>query len=172
MREKNPNLWVSPWVYGTAPRPSLPWGPERGKESKVQGKQSSWFCCFYCVFMAQLGSDLQCVQGLSTPPRLPLYIHYVWLQLHYLLLQFAHLSLGTHMWVLVFLKHQWHTQTHMQKHTQLLPDHSWQQFAPSPSTHRGVSLTLENVKSLSLVTGKLDWAFSHRNSEKLWIIHI
>lgn len=112
-----PNLWVSLWVCGTAPWPSLHWGTKRGREQGPRSHSSPFLCLLF--FEVKFGSDLQCVEGLSTPPRLSLHIHDVWLQLHHLLLQFAHLGLDTHTRVLVFLKHMWTFLTRAKKHTQL-----------------------------------------------------
>lgn len=64
------------------------------------------------VFKVELGSHLQCVQGLSTPTGLSLHIHYVWLQLHHLLLQFTDLGLDTHMGFIVFNAHVTTSYTH------------------------------------------------------------
>lgn len=85
---------------------------QRGEESKVQDHKAVVFV----VLKVKFGRDLQCVQGLSTPPRLPLHIHYVWLQLHHLLLQLTHLGLDTHTRVLVFLK-RGHARTHIYTET-------------------------------------------------------
>ncbi len=60
-------------------------------------------CCFF-IFTVKFGSDIQSIQVLSTPPRLSLHIHYVWLQLHHLLLQFIHLGLDTHTGVFSLFK--------------------------------------------------------------------
>ena len=78
---------------------------QRGEEGERSNIIKGLIFFVFVVFTVKFGSDLQSVQGLSTPPRLPLHIHDVWLQLHHLLLQFTHLRLDTHAQVLVFLKH-------------------------------------------------------------------
>lgn len=115
---------------------------QRGEESRAQNQKA--VDVVSTIFTVEFGSDLQCVQGFSTPPWLPLHIDYIWLQLHHLLLQFTHLGLDNQKRVLVFLKHMLillHTHVHS-----TVPDHSSRQFAPSPSTHSGVSLMLKNSK--------------------------
>lgn len=110
---ENPNLWVSLWVCEIAPWLFLHWGSKRGRELSPRSQSSLCLWRFSVsavyvvstVFTVEFGSDLQCVQGFSTPPWLPLHINYIWLQLHHLFLQFTHLCLDNHKWVLVFLKH-------------------------------------------------------------------
>lgn len=65
---------------------------QRGEESKVRV-----YNCFLNGATVKLDRGLQCIQGLSAPPGLPLHIHNVWLQLHHLLLQLTHPRLDTHM---------------------------------------------------------------------------
>lgn len=46
---------------------------QRGEESSVQGYKA----VVYVGFTVKFGLDLQCFQGFSTPPRLPLHINYI-----------------------------------------------------------------------------------------------
>lgn len=62
------------------------------KESKVRVHT-----CVLFGATVKLDRGLQCIQGLSAPPGLPLHIHNVWLQLHHLLLQLTHPHLDTDM---------------------------------------------------------------------------
>lgn len=144
----SPNLWASLWVFGTAPWLFLHWGTKRGGEQDTRS-QRSHFCYFYVFFFftIKLGSNLQCIQGLSTPPWLPLHIHYVWLQLHHFLFQLTHLNLETATRFSLIETHINTLYAHMHREKKSnLPDHSWQQFAPSLSTHPAVCLMLKNVR--------------------------
>lgn len=69
---------------------------EKGQRREKGSRSTTCLVVGLFFFTVNFGTDLQCVQSLSTPPRLPLHIHYVGLQLHHLLLQLAHLGLDTH----------------------------------------------------------------------------
>lgn len=154
----HPDLWVSLWVCGTAPGPFLHWGTKRGREQGPRS-QSGCFCCFSVDFTVKFGSNLQRVQGLSTPPRLSLHIHYVWLQLHHLLLQFTHLGLDTHTWVLVFLKSMWILLAHIHTLRNTL-NSTWPQLTAlcSISLHTPRSFSDATKCKKTNIWGKLNWS--------------
>lgn len=126
---------------------------QRGEESRIQDHREVTFVIFMYFFTIKLGLNLQCIQGFSTPPWLPLHIHYVWLQLHHFLLQLTHLNLETATRFSLIETHINTLYAHMHREKKSnLPDHSWQQFAPSLSTHPTVCLMLKKCKKTLVIS--------------------